>query len=212
MKVHSHPGFFIDIEGLDGSGMSTQVNLVRERLLKKGYKAYKTSEPTDNVVGGLIRGTLSGVYKLPPEALQLLFVADRSHHVDREIAPILSDGNILVADRFLWSTIAFGSVDLSRQWLLQLHRYCFLPDLSIFLRVSPGICVKRLKPDRFNFELFEKEDKLRKAWKTYEWLAKKFPQLVKIVEGEQGKEKVTREILRQIRLHPKFKQIERRKK
>jgi len=212
MKVHSHPGFFIDIEGLDGSGMSTQVNLVRERLLKKGYKAYKTSEPTDNVVGGLIRGALSGVYKLPPEALQLLFVADRSHHVDREIAPILSDGNILVADRFLWSTIAFGSVDLSRQWLLQLHRYCFLPDLSIFLRVSPGICVKRLEPDRFNFELFEKEDKLRKTWKTYEWLAKKFPQLVKIVEGEQGKEKVTREILRQIRLHPKFKQIERRKK
>ena len=118
MKANPYPGFFVDIEGLDGSGASTQVRLVGERLLKEGLVAFTTKEPTDNVIGGLIRGALTGVYKLPPDSLQLLFVADRRHHLEREIIPILSNGNVLIADRFLWSTIAFGAIKLSRRWLL----------------------------------------------------------------------------------------------
>jgi len=114
MRTNPYPGLLIDLEGLDGSGVSTQVSLLKKALRAKGEAAYVTKEPTDNLIGGLIRGALTKVYQLPPEALQLLFVADRSHHLAREIVPILKNGGILITDRFLWSTIAFGSLDHSR--------------------------------------------------------------------------------------------------
>lgn len=205
MKINPYPGFFINIEGLDGSGVSTQVKLLRDGLLREKMEVYATKEPTDNVIGGLIRGALTGVYKLPPGALQLLFVADRLHHLERQIVPILNKGNLLITDRFCWSTIAFGSVDLSRKWLLQLHSYCFLPDISIFLRVSPKICVARLKADRFDFELFEKEEKLWKVWNTYEWLGEKFPVCIKVIDGERTPSQISKEILKLIKANPKFK-------
>lgn len=207
MKPNPYPGLFIDIEGLDGSGASTQVELVRQRLLRDGFSAYTTKEPTDNVIGGLIRGALTGVYKLPPDSLQLLFVADRRHHLEREIIPVLNNGNILITDRFLWSTIAFGAIKLSRRWLLQIHHYCFLPDLSIFLRVSPKTCIKRIKDDRFDFELFEEEDKLWRVWEGYEWLAKKFPKEIKIIDGELNSREITNEIIRLVERHPKYKNL-----
>lgn len=205
MNPNSYPGFFLDIEGLDGGGATTQVGLLEKTLRKRGINAYTTKEPTDNVIGGLIRGVLTGVYKLPAEALQLLFVADRSHHLARQIVPILQNHYLLITDRFCWSTIAFGSVNLSKQWLLGLHRYCLLPDLSIFLRVSPKVCLKRLKADRFDFELFEKEKTLQRVWETYEWLAKKFPESVRIIDGEKTPKKVASQIIRLVETHPKFK-------
>ncbi len=209
MKANPYPGFFVDIEGLDGSGASTQIRLVRERLLKEGLVAFTTKEPTDNVIGGLIRGALTGVYKLPPDSLQLLFVADRRHHLEREIIPILNNGNVLIADRFLWSTIAFGAIKLSRRWLLQIHHYCFLPDLSIFLRVSPKTCVERIKEARFDFELFEEENKLWRVWEGYEWLAKKFPREIKIIDGEKNSREITKEIIKLVERHPKYKRLKR---
>lgn len=212
MKTNPYPGFFIDIEGLDGSGASTQVESVREALLKDRLETYTTKEPTDNVIGGLIRGALTGVYKLPPDSLQLLFVADRRHHLEREIIPILNNGNVLIADRFLWSTIAFGAIGLSRRWLLQIHHYCFIPDLSIFLRVSPKICVRRIMNDRFDFELFEEENKLWRVWEGYEWLAKKFPREIKIIDGERKPRLILKEIIDLIQRHPKYKKLSKEKK
>lgn len=204
LPQNPYPGFFIDIEGLDGSGATTQVVLLKDALKKDGISVFVTKEPTDNVIGGLIRGALTGVYKLPPAALQLLFVADRLHHLDRQIIPILQNHNILITDRFLWSTIAFGSVQLNKNWLIALHHYCFIPDLSIFLRVSPKTSIDRLKSDRFDFELFEEEKKMWKVWDTYEWLLKKFPDKILVIDGEQSQGKITSEILKKIKSHPKF--------
>jgi len=207
MNINSYPGFFIDIEGLDGAGASTQIKLVKEALRGEKIKAYTTKEPTDNLIGGLIRGTLTGVYQLPSWALQLLFVADRGHHLKREIMPILKNGHVLLTDRFGWSTVAFGGLNSDRRWLLDLHRYCLFPDISFFLKVSVKTCLKRLKMDRFDFELFEKKDQLEKVWLNYKWLAKKFSQEIIVIEGEKKPRKVRDEILRQIGRHPKFKKL-----
>jgi len=212
MKQNPYSGLFIDIEGLDGSGASTQVAILKEALKKEGVKICITKEPTDNVIGGLIRGALTRVYELPPATLQLLFVADRLHHLDRQIIPILQGDSIVVSDRFLWSTIAFGSTKLSRNWLLKLHQYCFIPDLSIFLRISPKLALSRIRADRFDFELFEEEKKLQKTWDTYEWLAKKFPEQIIIVDASQPVKKVAAEILSHIKTQPKFKKLEKKKR
>jgi dTMP kinase len=111
MKKNKYPGLLIAMEGLDGSGLSTQTKRVVEVFRKNDTGVYLTKEPTNNVIGGLVRGVLSGVYELEPEAVQLLFSADRSHHLSREIIPMLKGGNTVVCDRYVWSTIAFGSLN-----------------------------------------------------------------------------------------------------
>ncbi len=191
-------GKFIVIEGLDGSGATTQINLLTEYLNDNGVKAYYTKEPTDNVIGGLIRGALSGVYKLPDASLQLLFSADRGHHLERVIEPLMKNGNVVVCDRYLWSTIAFGSVSLDKRWLLELQKYFRLPNLTIILKVDPKECINRISKNRFDFELFEEEKKLKEVWKTYIWLASKYPRKIVIIDGEGKKEGVFARVLKEV--------------
>lgn len=213
MKKNKYPGLFIVVDGLDGSGLSTQTALIRDFFRQAGVNGqtgvntYLTKEPTDNIIGGLIRGTLSGIYKLQPEAVQLLFSADRSHHLSRKIIPMLEGGNVVVCDRYLWSTVAFGLLKLERKWLLELNKYAILPDISIFLKVSPWECVRRISRDRFDFELFEKTRELTKVWKTYEWLARKFDKKVTIVDGKGEIEEVFERITKVILRNSKAKKI-----
>lgn len=181
-------GKFIVIDGLDGAGITTQVDLLQDFLKLNGLKVFTTKEPTDNVIGGLIRGSLTGVYKLADVSLQFLFSADRDHHLQRIIEPMLSEGVTVISDRYLWSTVAFGSINLDRKWLLEMQKYFRKPDLTIFLKVSVKECLRRIIKDRYDIELFEEEEKMKRVWETYLWLAKKFPREIKIVDGE-GTEK-----------------------
>ena len=187
-------GKFIAIEGLDGSGSTTQIAMVVDYLRARGISALSTKEPTDNVIGGLIRGALTGVYKLPDVSLQFLFSADRGHHLSRLVEPVLQNGRWVVCDRYIWSTIAFGSLALDKSWLCEMQKYFRVPDLSIFVEVSPKECVRRIKEDRFDVELFEEEKKLRKVWATYRWLAARYPKQIKIVDGNRQKEEVFKNI------------------
>lgn len=208
LKQNPHPGLFIDIEGPDGCGASTQISLLKKWLSVEGLDVFSTKEPTDNIIGGLIRGALTKVYSLPFATLMLLFVADRLHHIHREITPILRHKrSVLIIDRFLWSSLAFGAPALDKEWLLSLHKDCYVPDISIFLKVSPSVSVKRLKKDRFDLQLFEEEKKLKKVWVNYEWLASKFKKSIFIVDGEQEPEKVFQDILEVLMKNKKFKKM-----
>ena len=186
---------FIVIEGLDGCGKTTQVKLLAEKLRKQGEKVIETDEPTKGPVGKLIRQVLEKKVILPPNALQLLFVADRGDHLRRTIKPALSAGKIVISDRYLWSTIAYGSLNLDKNWLLSLHRYCLYPDISIFLEVKPKICLQRIGLRGEGKTIFEEEEKLRKVWQIYQWLAKKFGEDIIIIDGERKPEVISREIL-----------------
>ena len=198
MQKNKYPGLFIAVEGLDGSGLSTQARLLLNYFRKNGNKAFATKEPTDNVIGGLIRGALTGVYRMPPEGLQLLFTADRTHHLDRQIIPALKRGDIMITDRYLWSTIAFGGNKLDRDWLLTLHKYVIMPDVTVLLRVPPKVCIERIAQDRFDFELFEKESELKKVWRNYKWLANKFKKEFIIVDGVGSTEEILERIVDKI--------------
>lgn len=191
-------GKFIVIEGLDGSGATTQINLLIDYLNRNGKKAFYTKEPTDNVIGGLIRGALTGFYKLPNASLQLLFSADRGHHLDRVIEPLMKNGNVVVCDRYFWSTVAFGSINLDKKWLLELQKYFRMPDLTIILKVSPKECVKRISQNRYDFELFEEEEKLKKVWKTYMWLARKYSSKMIVVDGNGRIEEVFDRVVKSV--------------
>lgn len=212
MKIHQLPGFFVDIEGLDGSGASTQVRLVARELRKLGGRPYLTKEPTEGAIGKLIRQILQRKISLPPDSLQLLFAADRGEHLQREIIPQLEKGRMVITDHYAWASVAFGSVHLSKEWLLDLNRDFILPDLTIFLEVAPEICLERLAKERGGVVLFEEEEHLAQTWDTYHWLAQKYWWAqIAVVDGEQEKELVRDEILKVIKDHPKFRRVKKRK-
>ncbi len=190
-------GKFIAFEGLDGSGQSTQVSKLVSYLKEKGYKVSATKEPTDNIIGGLIRGQLTKHWQTSQECLQLLFAADRAHHIEKEIIPILDQGNIAVTDRYMFSTIAFGSISADYDWLRKLNEKFILPDLTILLKVPAEECVRRIKEDRLSIELFEEKEKLEKVWRNYERLLKDYPN-IKVVDGNKPVEEVFEDIRKEV--------------
>ncbi len=201
MIKNNYPGKFIVFEGLDGSGHSTQagklidfLNDTRQKTKFGHTGAQITKEPTPNLIGGLISSQLHHDWKSSQECLQLLFCADRAHHLEKEIIPLLERGVIVVCDRYFFSTIAYGSLDIEeRSWLLDLNKNFLLPDATILIKVSPKMCMERIYKNRYGVELFEKEESLAKVWENYEKLSKEFEN-VSIVNGEKPMEQIHQEV------------------
>ena len=149
---------FVTFEGIDGSGKTTVSRLVAERLLKRGERVFLTSEPTRTWLGDAVRRSYDDDVGALAESF--LFLADRARHVE-EIRRHVAAGEIVVCDRYADSTYAYqgarlaGVVDdpiaflrrATEPWLL-------VPDLTILLRVSPDIGMRRLadRPDKMRFE------------------------------------------------------------
>lgn len=180
---------FIAFEGLDGSGSSTHSEMISKRLREEGHKVALTKEPTNNLIGGLIRGVLSHQWEATSETLQLLFSADRGHHLSMEIEPWLEEGRTVFCDRYMFSTFAFGSLEGDLEWLKALNSKFRKPDLTILIKVAPEECIRRIHSNRAKTELFEKVDTLTKVWQAYEKIAEEYDN-VHVIDGEQTKEAV----------------------
>jgi len=164
---------FIVFEGLDGSGLSTQAKLLSEFFKKQKYNNVITKEPTNNLIGGIIRASLKKELKLNSKSLQLLFASDRCYHLETTIKPMLKKGKIVICDRYIYSSYAFGMADnLKLDWLKAINHGFLIPDMVFFIDVPPQECIKRIKDSREEIELFEKEDKLRKVRENYLALVK----------------------------------------
>ncbi|MFA6427949.1 MAG: dTMP kinase [Candidatus Buchananbacteria bacterium] len=195
MRQNKYPGKFIVFEGLDGSGSSTQAEKLVAWLKSQKIKAALAKEPTNNIVGGLIRGQLTHDWKSSQECLQLLFAADRAHHLEKEIIPLLQSGVWVICDRYLFSTVAFGSLEIpEKDWLLSLNERFIMPDLTIILKVSPENCIKRMEDSRFSIELFETRDKLSRVWRAYQWLNEKFFDYSVVIDGQQNIAEVAKKV------------------
>ncbi len=197
MQQNLYPGKFIVFEGLDGSGQSTEAEKLVTFLNQKAGKsfsgqpaAYLTKEPTNNLIGGLIRAQLTHEWKSSPECLQLLFSADRAHHLQREIIPLLEKGVTVVSDRYFFSTLAYGSMAIDDwEWLKKINNRFLLPDIWLILKVSPKICLERMKKSRFELDLFEEEQVMEKVWQGFERTASEFENTY-LINGEQSIEEV----------------------
>ena len=107
-------GIFIVIEGLDGSGKTTQATLLAKKL-SQNYRVLLTAEPSRGKIGTFIReGCLYEDKRLPTEAEALLFAADRIEHMYSEVKPALDEGKLVICDRYIYSSLAYqGSAGLS---------------------------------------------------------------------------------------------------
>ena len=198
MKKNPYKGKFIAFEGLDGSGQTTQVNLLKDYLIKRGFEVISTKEPTwDNEAGKWVNSTLRQNKKMNSDELKLLqakFAEDRDWHQKNRIEPALKEGKIVITDRSQFSSFAFGAasgVDLN--YLFSLNEKFIEPDVIILMKVSPKICLGRIHKRGEKETLFEKEKQLEKVWNIYEKLAKKFKNIV-VVNGEKTIEEIHKNI------------------
>ena len=196
MAKTAKKGKFIVFEGLDGAGQDTQIILLEKYLKMRREKVYVTSEPSHNLIGGLLRSLLRAQWKVSNTGMQLLYCADRAHHLEAEVMPVLDKGDHVICGRYIFSTIAFGSLNNDRKWLEALNEKFSMPDVIIFLKVSPKECMRRINGSRSTTELFEKEKKLQKVYKTYLQLVsdKKYKN-VYVVEGERSVDEVAKDIV-----------------
>ena len=195
MLKSSYPGKFIVIEGLDGSGQSTQAELLRKFLTGKGYQVVVTKEPTlDSEAGRKIRDILDSKVDSEPEKLQELFAQDRKEHLEKIIIPALKEGRFVISDRYFFSSFAFGASDgLDLEWLIKLNDNFLLPDLTFILKVRSKVCVSRIEKRGNSRTLFEKEEKLVKVWETFKIMPARFEN-IEIIDGEKSIEEVFGEV------------------
>ena len=159
-------GKFIALEGIDGSGKSTQIQYLAERLKEKQIRYYTTMEPTDSPIGSLIHQIMTGRIKTDNRAIAALFVADRLDHLLNEvngIAPMLEEGVTVISDRYYFSSYAYHSVDMPMDWVIGANSQCrdiVKPTATVFIDVEPDTALERISKNRFHKELFEKKSRL----------------------------------------------------
>ena len=191
MIKHEFSGKFIVIEGLDGSGKSSQVELLAEFLKNSGKEVIIRTEPTKDSEAGLtIRKILKGEVQATPLERQKLFVKDRTEHLEKIVIPALKEGKFVVCSRYAFSTIAYGYSDgLEVAILKEMNNHFLLPDLTILIDVSPNECIKRIEKRGQIKELFERKEKLIKVNEIYQNLPKMFENIF-VVSGEKSIEEV----------------------
>ena len=184
---------FVAFEGIDGAGLTTHARLTEKFLESRGFRVVLTKEPTDGLIGGLIRACLRGEWRTDPMTLQLLFAADRCHHVNTVILPALRAGRAVVTDRYVFSSLAYGSLDLDYEWLKVVNSKFPLPDVTFVLDIDPSVAMERIRGDRFAVELFEEVEKLERVRSAYLRIAREFSN-VYIVKTDDEVGEVQREI------------------
>ena len=113
----------------------------------------------------------------------MLYTADREHHLEREIIPALEKGYTVITDRYFYSTLAYGSLNMSIEWLKHICEGFLEPDLAYYLKVQPRTAVQRIHSGRFETELFEKEKILTGIATTYDQLTTDYP-ILQSIDGE----------------------------
>lgn len=191
-------GSFIAFEGIDGSGKSTQISMLTNRLNKEGIYCYTTMEPTNSPIGSLIHQIMTGRIKTDNKVIAGLFVADRLDHLLNEVDGIVSkinEGTTVITDRYYFSSYAYHSVDMPMEWVIKANEQSsaiLKPTITIFIDVNPDTAIERIAKNRFHQELFEKKSRLVKVRENY---LKAFELLKNeeeyvIIDGNQTQEKI----------------------
>lgn len=166
-------GKFIVMEGLDGSGKTTQIRLLSQRLRALGRQIYETAEPTQSATGGLVRDALSGLTPRTGTEIAALFMADRvAHNVHpvNGIRTLLSRGIDVICDRYYYSSLAYQGVVSDPEWVFRINVDCpeiRRPDLCVFLDLDDEECLRRMEAGRAYREIYENENTLLAVRKRY---------------------------------------------
>jgi dTMP kinase len=180
-------GRFVVLEGIDGSGTTTQVARLADRLRGMRVMVRTTREPSDGPVGTLVRQVLTGRVVVPGgrspgwATMALLFAADRMDHVESEIVPFVASGGVMVSDRYDASSLAYQSVSSgidakdAIEWIRSLNRHVRRPDLTIVLDIAPELAAERRVQRGDAAQLYEQNEMQRELAAFYKSLSKHLP-------------------------------------
>ncbi|MDP9079375.1 MAG: dTMP kinase [Bacteroidota bacterium] len=198
--------FFIAFEGIDGSGKSTQVKLLKEKLEAAGLKVYVTCEPTDSPMGKMIREIFSHKIEADHRTIAALFVADRLDHLLNKtngILKMLEDGYTVITDRYYLSSYAYQSPYMDLNWVIQansLSAGLLRPDLNVYIDISPEISIERINKGRTSVELYETIGNLKNVRDKYFEIIEllKNEEKVFVTNGNQAPDGIANEIWTEI--------------
>jgi dTMP kinase len=196
---------FITLEGIEGSGKSTQIPAIVNHLESKGYKCVVTREPGGTAVGGQIRAVLLNPENkaMDPMAELMLYEADRAQHVSEVIRPSLKSGNIVICDRFCDSTVVYQGAarGIAPEVIERLNKLVLgeiEPDITFLLDLSPEKGLRRAwqqiengrrheNETRFEKETLRFHEKVRQGYLA---LAKKNPMRFKVIDAGLSRHEV----------------------
>ena len=173
-------GILIVFEGIDGSGKTTQAELLEEAFGRTDEKVIVSKEPTDGPWGRKIRES-AHISRLPPEEELEAFVNDRIEHIDQLIRPALDDGQIVILDRYYHSTIAYqGARGMDVESLIRkMDSIAIEPDVTFILDLDVDAALARIN-GRDTPNKFERATTLEKCRKIYKTLVDREPTARKV--------------------------------
>ena len=195
-------GRFIVLEGIDGSGKSTQAEILAARLKKQGAHAYLTREPSDGVIGKLLRRALSGELQMSEQVMAALFAADRLEHLTNAqtgVLRYLKNDTQVICDRYYLSTYAYQSVAVDLDWTMELNKQAALmakPDVHIFLDIAVDTALARIARNREHMDIYETKERLEETRTRYLEVIEKLKDTenIVIINAEQSPEEIARDI------------------
>jgi len=195
-------GLLITIEGMDGSGKTTQINMIRDYISEKGYNVVLVREPGSTKISEKIRdiildpanGTMAATTEM------LLYASARAQLVAEIIKPAIENGSVVVCDRFIDSSIAYQGfgrgIDINT--IMDVNMAAMdgmMPNITFFIDISPEVALKRrmasstadrIEQERMEFHM--------KAYEGYKRLANLYPERIKTIDGNRTVEEISQEI------------------
>ncbi|MBP5747252.1 MAG: dTMP kinase [Treponema sp.] len=208
---------FIVFEGIDGAGTSTQIEMLKNRPEARDFLF--TAEPTSAPTGKFLRQMLKGDFPLQNESAAYLFAADRNEHVNGKL---LTQGNTLVtgikeacqsgkkvvSDRYLFSSLAYQSINCPPEVPRLLNSLFPLPSLLFYFEISPKDSLSRLGDRNFR-EIYEKEDFLNRTVQEYHNVLSEYSEKAKnqgmkivLIDAKKTKEEISANIWQEIKNLP----------
>jgi dTMP kinase len=197
-------GLFISFEGGEGSGKSSAIKKVEEKLTNAGYKVVITREPGGVSVSEQIRNVILDVNNaMSKETEALLYAASRTEHLYAKVIPLINEGYVVLSDRYIDSSLAYQGYarGIGMQKVLDINMFAkeYLPKVTYFFDVKPEVGLARIqgrdKIDRLDLEAFDFHNKV---YEGYLEVCKLYPERVKKINGERELELIVDEVFNDI--------------
>jgi dTMP kinase len=193
---------FVTFEGADGSGKSTQAELLRTALAAEGHEVVLTREPGGTELGEAVRGLVLNGPEMGAWAEAALFAASRAEHVEEVIRPALERGADVVCDRYVDSSLAYQGIarGLGVDAVLELNLAVtggLLPEVTFLLSLDPDVATGRqVEPDRLEREGAALQAKVDAAYRE---LARRFAERIVVIDAARAPDEIAREVRERLR-------------
>jgi dTMP kinase len=197
---------FVALEGIDGSGKSTQSKILCDQLTAYGHQVYGTFEPTDQPIGKMIRDIFTGKREGDQKVIAALFAADRLDHIlhsDYGMLTKRNNGFSIVTDRYYLSSYAYHGAHVDMDWVMDMNAQATMllkPDLHIYIDITPEVSLERIKRGRESVEMYETLENLSNVYEKYEEAFAKVKKAENIqrIDGDRAESQIAVDIWREV--------------